>query len=387
MAWTPINTNDFEKSYYAGATDNELGTLFNANYGQVRHYLTDRYQDTENPLARRGTFTPTENIILDDTIKDLDLRVLKVVTTSSKTVSVEDICNMLDVSPKRLTESLVRLKMNHYTVNAVNGQLIVDKPKSIDYKIYTRDLAEGKKYKFGISSDQHLGSKYEREDVNEGLYDAFEAAGVTKVLNTGNWIEGEARFNKNDILVHGMGNQVEYFVNNYPKRDGIKTLMIAGDDHEGWYWQQSGIDIGAYTEMACKRAGRDDIEYLGYLEADVLFGADNVFTKVRLMHPGGGSSYAVSYKPQKIVESISIHDKPDILIIGHYHKSMYMQHQGVHVIQAGTTKDQDLFMRKHQLAAHIGGWIVEFTQLPDGSVGSITTTWIPFDANHWKHIN
>ena len=220
----------------------------------------------------------------------------------------------------------------------------------------------------------------------DAAYDLFESEGVTDVFHTGNYIEGEARFNKNDILVHGMTNQVKHFINNYPQRDGITTHFVAGDDHEGWYYQQQGIDIGAYTEMEAVKAGRTDLKYLGYLEADVMLGSDDVYTKLRVMHPGGGSSYAVSYKPQKIVEALDVNDKPDILLIGHYHKAMYIMHQGVHVYQTCTLKDQDLFMRKFQLAAHLGVWIIDFTQLPDGSVGRITSTWYPFNANHWKHL-
>src|ERR1035441_8544217 len=61
--------------------------------------------------------------------------------------------------------------------------------------------------RFGVTSDNHLGSKHERLDVLNALYDLYAAEGITEVYNAGNWIEGEARFNKYDINVYGMDRQ------------------------------------------------------------------------------------------------------------------------------------------------------------------------------------
>jgi predicted phosphodiesterase len=385
MAWQPQNEADFDKAYYSGLTDTELCGVFSANYGQLRHYLTGRYTSQDNALERRGEFQITSDVSLTDELAGTDLRVLKLINSNNKSISIFDLCDKLDLAPKRVQESLQRLKVNNYAVDVVNNQLLITQTPKTDHTFYASTLREGKTFKFGALGDNHGGSKYERLDLCEAAYDIFEENGVNHVFHTGNYLEGEARFNKNDILVHGMTNQVKHFVDTYPSRENITTHFVTGDDHEGWYYQQQGIDIGAYTEMEARKVGREDLHNLGYLEANVLIG-DDAHTKLRIMHPGGGSSYAVSYKPQKIVEALDVNDRPDILLIGHYHKSMYLMHQGVHIYQTGTLKDQDLFMRKFQLAAHLGVWIIEFTQLPDGSVGRITSTWYPFSANHWKHL-
>ena len=82
---------------------------------------------------------------------------------------------------------------------------------------------------------------------------------------------------------------------------------------------------------------------------------------MRLFHPSGGTAYALSYRPQKVVESYSGGRKPNILIMGHYHKSEYIPClRNVMVIQAGTTCGQTPFMRRKSIAAHMGFWIVEF---------------------------
>lgn len=200
---------------------------------------------------------------------------------------------------------------------------------------FTSD-AKGR-HRFGFYSDQHICSKYARLDVGEDLYNRFTAAGIKTVLNAGNWIDGEARFNKHDLLVHGCDAQCRELAKVYPKRPGIVTYAVAGDDHEGWYNQQLGIDIGAYAENVMRESGRKDWVNLGYMEAfiDLKHKKTGASTKAVVMHPGGGSSYAVSYKVQKISEGFSGGDKPSAMFIGHYHKMSYNMTRNIHGIQCG----------------------------------------------------
>jgi hypothetical protein len=238
-------------------------------------------------------------------------------------------------------------------------------------------------HRFGAIGDNHLCSRYAREDVLNAIYDEYERQGIKVVYNTGNWIDGEARFNKHDLSVHGMDNQIDYFLEKYPRRKGITTYFIAGDDHEGWYTQREGVDIGKYMAMKAKAAGRDDIVYLGYMEADIVIPSKNGQTVIRVLHPGGGSSYAISYTIQKIVESYQGGEKPHILLAGHYHKADYVYCRGVHCVQTGTTQDQSPFMRKKKLAAHLGGWIIEFATDDNGAVTRFKQEFLPFYDNDY----
>src|SRR6185436_12107442 len=69
---------------------------------------------------------------------------------------------------------------------------------------------------FGALGDSHLGSKYERLDVTNDLYDRYADAGVDRVFHTGNWIDGDEPKNRHDIAVHGMEPQLDYLAANYP---------------------------------------------------------------------------------------------------------------------------------------------------------------------------
>lgn len=225
---------------------------------------------------------------------------------------------------------------------------------------------------FGVTSDNHLCSKYAREDVLNDLYDEFLIAGADRVFNAGNWIDGEARFNKHELSVHGIERQLDYLVENYPRRDGLTTFAVAGDDHEGWYAQREGVDIGKYAERKFRDVGRNDWVNLGYMEAHVRLVNANTGNEAVLavVHPGGGSAYALSYSIQKIIESLDGGEKPAVGIYGHYHKLWAGNIRNVWCVQTGCTQDQTSFMRKRKLEAHVGGAIVTLRQDPE--TGAIT---------------
>lgn len=227
-------------------------------------------------------------------------------------------------------------------------------------------------YRFGVISDTHYGSKYCREEVPDQLYDWFAREGLRRVYHAGNWIDGEARFNKFDLIpeAHGMQAQLDYMVAKYPRRAGIATYYVAGDDHEGWYNQREGVDIGRMLETTARDAGRTDLRYIGYMESFVTLEHRKTgeTSKLLICHPGGGSAYATSYAPQKAVESWQPGEKPGCVVFGHWHKIDFSCIRGVYAIQAGCTKSQDPFARKKRLQYHIGGWIVELQQDPGGAL-------------------
>jgi hypothetical protein len=219
----------------------------------------------------------------------------------------------------------------------------------------------------GATGDWHVASKYHREDVLIDLYREFEQAGVKHVMHTGNWVDGEARFNKYEIEAHGIDAQCRMLADALPRHDGMETFAVWGDDHEGWWAQREGVDVGRYAEQIMRDEDREDWHDLGFMEAHVTLrnantGKSNIMSVV---HPGGGSSYAVSYAIQKIVESLDGGEKPGVGLYGHYHKMMAANVRNVWTVQTGCVCDQTSFMRKKKLEAHVGGAIVKMKQDPE----------------------
>ena len=195
------------------------------------------------------------------------------------------------------------------------------------------------------------------------------------------------RFNRSDLLseAHGMGAQIAYFAEHWPQRKGVTTYFVTGDDHEGWYAQRENVEIGQLLEDEARRNGRTDLVYCGHMEHDFLFKRKGGSATMRLVHAGGGSAYATSYTVQKLVESYQGGEKPNILLVGHYHKADFSYPREVFTVQAGCTEDQSPFMRKKKIQAHVGGWTIEMIQSDDGLIHRFRPTWDPFyDLDFYK---
>lgn len=304
--------------------------------------------------------------------------------------SLEELADALDCGPSKVRATIEEMKAKGAMLLELHGkydlaqgfhlpagELVI--PKLNTTGSITRT--------FGVLGDNHLCNKHSRLDVLNAAYDEYDRRGITDVFNTGNWVDGEARFNKTELIVApGMDNQLNYMIDVYPQKKGITTHYIAGDDHEGWWQQREGIEVGRYLQMQAESAGRHDLKYLGYGEADVKLEHGTGSACMRVVHPGGGSSYAISYTDQKRVESYQGGEKPQIELAGHYHKALYGYPREVHTVQTGCTCDQTMFMRKKKLQAHVGFWIISLTQGDNGAVTRFGTEWFPFfDRKYYEH--
>lgn len=314
--------------------------------------------------------------------------VYKFLMKSKERVSSDDLATRFGVSKTDIKKTIRQLEEFGLNLFKFGNQFQVsDQIEKSQPTVIPQKALVGKRVKFGFVTDNHMGSKYERMDVLNALYDRFKLDGIDTVYNAGNVIDGEARFNKFDIHTYGMENQCKYFTEKYPQRDGITTKFITGDDHEGWYVQREGVNIGKFMEQKAKEVGRSDLVYLGHMEHDIVLKAPHGQAIIRIVHPGGGSSYAISYTSQKLVESYAPGEKPNILLMGHYHKMAFDFIRGVFVVQGGCTMDQSPFMRKKRLDAHVGGWICEYQQADNGVILSFKAEWIPFYAKEFYSSN
>jgi len=297
----------------------------------------------------------------------------------NRNYTVEELSNKTGVLPKDIRKKIEELKLEKYNVvhkehkYELSDQVAVGREKKLDMKNW-----QGDTLRFGFVADTHLGSKFERLDVLNTLYDIYADEGIDTIYHGGNIVDGECRFNKYEIHTQGLTPQVEYCINNYPKREGVKTYFVTGDDHEGWWIQRERINIGEHIQMKAENIGRDDLIYIGHVEADIDLCETEDKSWMRIMHGGGGTAYALSYTPQKIVESYQGGEKPRILLLGHYHKIDYCFPREVHVIQMGCVEDQTIFMRKKKIQAHIGGGILKANRAPDGTINRVNVEFITF---------
>lgn len=262
-----------------------------------------------------------------------------------------------------------------------SGYLIIDDGKKINIEkklqIPEKQIIENKwvdgitHIRFGVVSDNHLTSKYQQLTHLNHAYDSFQEKAISKVFNAGDLCEGYKMRagHENEIFVHGADDQRDYIIDVYPKREGVETYFISGN-HDHSHIKRGGCNI--CTGIDDKR---DDMHYLGMNEARIMITPN---CSVDLVHPGGGSSYALSYKPQKYIESIQAGTKPNILIMGHYHKFVNLWHREVFAVLPGTTQAQTPWMRSKSLGARVGYSIIDLEVYKNGTIKHATCEWYPF---------
>lgn len=226
-----------------------------------------------------------------------DKKLIKMLQSNSLTV--EEIAETFNVPFATVSEKINLLKSNKALFRKEDEKFSINEtPIEGGRKVLNPDLWRGDVIKFGFTADNHLCSYFERLDVLNLIYDICEGENIPVVLNGGNWIDGEARFNRNEIHKVGLDRQINYAVDVYPYRKGIETWFVSGDDHEGWFSQREGINIGDYWQMKREQAGMFDLKHLGYVEADIDLneGKFENGSWLRVMHAGGGSCFDYNAK-------------------------------------------------------------------------------------------
>lgn len=226
----------------------------------------------------------------------------------------------------------------------------------------------------GIMSDTHLGSKYTDPDMVSRAFEVFANRGVDMICHCGDVVEGmSGRVGHIYELTHvGYHDQRAHAIDIFGQWRDTPIYMISGN-HCRWFAQQNGAHIVRDICDALPNA-----EFMGDDEGDIILQprGNKKPTIIKLWHGGDGSSYAVSYRVQKIVESLTGGEKPNALFCGHTHKAMYLFDRHVHCISAGAIQRQSKWMRGKRLASHTGFWVAEIS-ICDG-IQSIRPEWFPF---------
>jgi predicted phosphodiesterase len=373
--WTQKEIDIVEAGIDAGKSYVEIGEELNRSSENVRS------------LARRKNFKNLrENVQATRSKTSLTERLLEYLKRPKRQglgFTINELADALNVAPKHIQKAIKDLKEQNITIEVRQENVELSttvQPKDKPIEVIAKKFfgSSGKVIRFGAIADTHLASKYARLDVLNALYDVFENEGLQKVFLCGNNIDGESRYNQYDLLVRGVEGQSKYFIENLPQRQGIVTQFITGDDHEGWYIQREHINIGQYIEDMAKRMGRNDIQYIGHMERDIEIKGTKTSQIIRLIHGGGGSTYADSYTSQKYAESLQSGEKPRIVLVGHFHKFNFDYPREICIIQVGCVEDQTPYMRKKKILAHVGGTIVTLHQDDDGIINRCMVEWIPF---------
>ncbi len=245
---------------------------------------------------------------------------------------------------------------------------------------YTKDKSPVKRQVFkdyftskttiGVFSDSHIGHEMFDEPLFRHMVRKFDEHKVEKVYSVGDNIEGMSGrdgqiFELSEI---GFSRQIEKAEEMYSLID--KEIYGIDGNHDEWHCKKNnaGVIVGEELE---KRL--DNYTNLGHEMATVEI-APNI--TMMLFHANDGTAYAISYKMQKLMESFTGGEKPNILLSGHYHKAMYMFNRNIHGVECGTLCGQTGWMRGKKIPAHKGFWIID-VELGSAGVGMFAPRFFP----------
>lgn len=227
---------------------------------------------------------------------------------------------------------------------------------------------ETNKIKFGVVGDSHIGSVYFIPNWWDEMIEKMKSENVDFICHVGDVTEG---------MNSRPGHVYELSHIGYDKQKAESILQL-GKWEKKWYLISGNHDLWHHLSVGADIvkdiSGYINADYLGMHEGDLHI--NNI--KIKLWHGSDGSSYATSYRLQKIVESLSGGSKPNILLAGHVHKSVYLpQERNIECISAGCLSMQSRWMRTKRLPAHAGYWIIDLEYTKQG-ITAFNPTWYPF---------
>jgi len=297
-------------------------------------------------------------------------------------------CDVYDIQPSTLNR-YIRYAKNELglEISEINGYLkeIADNYSDKEIKAIAKGgrfmpgMAsvpvvefDGDKIVIGVMGDTHLGSSYTDTELLFKAFNEFEKENVDMVVHTGDVCEGMSNRSGHiyELSHLGYAAQKEHAIEVLSQWSDTPIYMVSGN-HDLWFKKSNGADV---VNDICEVI--PNAEYLGEHEGDISLNGKGI---LKLWHGGDGNSYAISYRLQKIIEAITGGEKPDMLIAGHVHKSMYMYDRHVHVYSAGAIQRQTPWMRGKRIASHTGFWIVEAWVNSDG-ISKTRGEWFPYYA-------
>lgn len=305
---------------------------------------------------------------MDDITKDI-------LKDLAKEQTKEGLCKKYKLSPRILEAVLSVLIEDGFLISHDEKTVKLCKDILPQVNEHTEEWAGEKIIRFGAIADTHLCNKWSQITFLHQLYDTYKAEEITTVYHGGDLADGWYKDRPGHIFelvpgCVGLDEQADYITKIYPNRQGVVTKFITGN-HDHTHIKNGGGDIGRRIA-----AERKDLIYLGQNNARIELTPNCI---MELNHPGDGSSYALSYALQKLIDSLTGGQKPNVLFNAHHHKAFYMpKYRNIHAFEMGTTEDQTPFMKSKRISADVGGWIVEIHVDDEGTITRCKGEFIPY---------
>ena len=315
------------------------------------------YLSSEQRLARATIVSPEAP---EDEVAEELMRYLRRQKRDAS-VTLLEVANALDCSPQRRERAAEAARASGFAVTFGDAAVKLERTPDLRPHVFEHDFY-GRHFKIGLFSCTHFGSVYSADAERRQFYDLCVKEGVEHLYGCGdvtagnNVYRGQLRDLRNGCIT--ADSQATLAADDFASA-GLPIDFILGNHDDKWL-KDFGFDVGKAIEKAAA-GSKHPVKYLGSGGARVTLGKKtNSPCVLDLLHPGGGTAYALSYRLQKIVESYTGGDKPHIVAVGHFHKAEEIPHlRNMMAIQPGCFEWQTPFMRSRAIEAHVAGCVVE----------------------------
>jgi predicted phosphodiesterase len=229
---------------------------------------------------------------------------------------------------------------------------------------------EGQRIRIGAITDTHIGSNKMSPDRIYQAFEEFRKEKVDFITHSGDVTEGMSNRPGHvyELTNIGYANQKLAAVEIFKQWTDTNIYAIDGN-HDRWFIKSNGARI---VEDIDKEV--ENFHFIGHDEGDISL---NGKATLKLWHGEDGNSYALSYRLQKILESLTGGEKPNAMLCGHTHKYVNIFERHVFCTSIGCMQSQTPWMRGKRIAAHTGFSIIDYW-VNDKGICKMTSTWYPF---------
>lgn len=293
-----------------------------------------------------------------------------IINSLGTSLTIESILARHKISERVLDAYLDDIKDMGYDIVKEDNKILLNREAHAPV-VFSKNWDGNKTIKFAVISDTHLNSNAQQLTHLNSFYDVAKAEGVDTIYHCGDLVDGDCVYPGHQFEVFNIGidKQKDYAIVNYPKREGITTVLIGGNHDLKWF-HKGGVDI-------CKAIAfeRPDLKYLGQYVADIEITPN---CKLRLEHPMGKPAYAVSYKTQRKIDNMRGGLKPNILCEGHYHYSANFFRRNVHALCVPSFQGPTAFSTRLGLETDNGGFIITLTVDGEGNIVKFCPVFYPY---------
>lgn len=364
--------NSASKRWGVSVSDNHLRKLVKLNYGKSPSFFM--------PTDRRG-ITP-QLMAEDDNTRDVR-RIVELVKRKQRTLV--EICDVLNLWPARVRFLVDQAVEEGYALHIHDGDLHLAGPQPA---IAPVSIPFPKpKYDFIVAffGDTHGGSRccaeHELADFIEKAYER----GARDFIHLGDWVDGinMYRGQRFELKHTAVDDQIDLLLDILPQKKNLRYVGITGN-HDDSIKKATGY---APTRMIVDRAAardRRDIVMIGEEHGVLHYGGSRPGEgiKIELIHPDGGPAYAQSYRIQRyLAEGIPPGDKPQIVLMGHFHQYVKVHIRNVYGFYTGCWQWQTRYLKRKHKHPIVGGIVCRIKCDQDYRILSLSDELITYDVS------